>query len=52
MVIELGENGTEVGRTNIKDYVDELSLQHYKIRIVNKNTNNNDKITTLYIEEL
>jgi hypothetical protein len=52
IVIELGENGTEVGRTNIKDYVDELSLQHYKIRIVNKKTNNNEKITILYIEEL
>lgn len=51
-VVEKGDNGTEVSRTSIKDYVEVLSLQYYKIKILDKETNDSKKITTLYIREL
>jgi hypothetical protein len=52
MVVEIGANNTEVGHTEIKDYVEELSQQYYKIKIINKETNSGQKITKLFIKEL
>lgn len=52
LVIELGDHGTKVGHTSIKDYLDIVSLQHYKIEILEKKMDKNQKIDTLYIDEL
>lgn len=52
IVVEIGANNTEVNHTEIKDYVEELSQQHYKIKIIKKETNGNQKITKLFIKEL
>lgn len=52
LVIDMGKNNTEVGHTSIKDYVDVLSQQYYKIQILKKEFNSDKKITKLFIKEL
>ena len=54
MVVEIGKNNTEVDHKTIKEFVEELSQQYYKIKELSEKTirNNNRKITTFYIEIL
>lgn len=52
LIVEIGANNTEVNHTEIKDYVEVLSQQYYKIKIIKKEVNSNQKITKLFIKEI
>ena len=51
LVIQMGKNNTEVGHTPINDYVEELSHQFTKTKIIKKEFNSSQKIIKLYIQE-
>jgi hypothetical protein len=51
-VVIIGANGTEVGHPKVKDFIEDLSQRNFKFKVLGKKNNDNQKITTLNIQEL
>jgi len=52
LVVVIGNNGNEVSHPKVKDFIEDLSQRNFKFQVLDKKTNNNQKITTLNIKEL
>jgi hypothetical protein len=53
LVVEKGDSSnTDINHLNIKDFLKDLGLRNYKIEIVEKKFNSDNKITILYIKQL
>lgn len=52
LVAIIGNNNTEVGHPKVKVFIEDLSQRNFKFKILDKQTDNNQKITTLKIKEL
>lgn len=52
VVVIVGNNGTEVSHLKANDFIEDLSQQNFRFQVLDKKTDNNQKITTLKIKEL
>ncbi len=52
LVVTIGINGTEVAHQKVTDFIEDLSQRKFNFEILDKKTDDNQKITTLKIREL
>ncbi|MEN6454191.1 MAG: hypothetical protein ABFD10_08020 [Prolixibacteraceae bacterium] len=52
LVVTIGINGTEVAHQKVKDFIEDLSQRNFDFKVLDKETDDSQKITTLKIKEL
>lgn len=52
LIVVIGNNGNEVSHQKVKVFIEDLSQRNFKFKVLDKKTDNNQKINTLNIQEL